>query len=90
MGFNAKSVGAPLLCSKDSQFVIDDYAPTPLDYREMELKRAWGLLRAQGNRAGRGRLKSDMTERPAYYPRGIIISTSEQHPPGQSVRHARC
>jgi len=61
---------------KDTVFVIDDYAPTPLDHREMELK-ASRLLRAQGNRAGRGRLRSDLTDRPAYYPRGIIISTGE-------------
>jgi hypothetical protein len=27
---------------KDSQFVIDDYAPTPLDYRETELKALGG------------------------------------------------
>ena len=69
---------------KDTLFVIDDFAPTPLDHREMELK-ASRLLRAQGNRSGRGRLKSDLTDRPAYYPRGIIISTGEQHPAGQSV-----
>jgi hypothetical protein len=69
---------------KDSLFVIDDYAPTALDHREMELK-ASRLLRAQGNLAGRARLKSDLTERSAYYPRGIIISTGEQHPAGQSL-----
>ena len=69
---------------KDSLFVIDDYAPTGLDHREMELK-ASRLLRAQGNLAGRARLRSDLTERSAFYPRGIIISTGEQHPPGQSL-----
>ena len=69
---------------KDSLFVIDDYAPTGLDHREMELK-ASRLLRAQGNLAGRARLRSDLTERSAFYPRGIIVSTGEQHPPGQSL-----
>ena len=69
---------------KDSVFVVDDYAPTGLDHREMELK-ASRLLRAQGNLAGRARLNSDLTERAAFYPRGIIISTGEQHPPGQSL-----
>jgi hypothetical protein len=69
---------------KDSVFVIDDYAPTGLDSRDMELK-ASRLLRSQGNLAGRGRLRADLTERPAFYPRGIIISTGEQHPPGQSL-----
>jgi hypothetical protein len=69
---------------KDSLFVIDDYAPTALDSRDIELK-ASRLLRAQGNLAGRARLRSDLTERSAFYPRGIIISTGEQHPPGQSL-----
>lgn len=69
---------------KDSLFVIDDYAPSALDHREMETK-ASRLLRAQGNLAGRGRLRADLSERPAFVPRGIIISTGEQHPPGQSL-----
>ena len=69
---------------KDSVFVIDDWAPNPLDTREMETK-ASRLIRSQGNLSGRGRLRSDLTDRPAYTPRGLIISTGEQHPPGQSI-----
>jgi len=69
---------------KDTVFVIDDYAPTGLDAREMETKAA-RIIRSQGNLAGRGRLRSDLSERPAYPPRGLIISTGEQHPPGQSL-----
>lgn len=69
---------------KDMPFVVDDYAPSGLDARELELK-ASRLLRSQGNLSGRGRLRADLTERPAYPPRGIIISTGEQRPPGQSV-----
>jgi len=69
---------------KDSLFVIDDYAPAALDHRELETKAA-RLLRSQGNLAGRGRLRSDLTERPAFPPRGIILSTGEQHPAGQSL-----
>jgi hypothetical protein len=69
---------------KDSLFVIDEYVPTGLNRREIETK-ASRILRGQGNLSGRNRLKSDLTERPAFYPRGIIISTGEDHPPGQSV-----
>jgi hypothetical protein len=69
---------------KDTVFVIDDYAPTLLDARELEVK-ASRLLRAQGNLAGRGRLRSDLSERPTYSPRGLILATGEQHPPGQSL-----
>jgi hypothetical protein len=69
---------------KDSLFVIDEYVPTGLNRREIETK-ASRILRGQGNLSGRNRLKSDLTERPAFYPRGIIISTGEEHPPGQSL-----
>jgi len=73
---------------KDSLFVIDEYVPNALNRRDMETK-ASRIIRAQGNLSGRGRLKSDLTERPTYTPRGIIVSTGEQHPPGQSLM-ARC
>jgi hypothetical protein len=69
---------------KDVPFIIDDYAPSSPDARELEIK-AGRLLRAAGNGAGRGRLRADLTERPAYPPRGIIVVTGEQHPPGQSL-----
>lgn len=69
---------------KDVLFVIDDYAPSALDARELEAKAA-RLIRSQGNLAGRGRLRADLSERPAFPPRGLIIATGEQHPPGQSL-----
>ena len=69
---------------KDALFVVDDYSPNALDRREMEAKAA-RLLRSQGNRSGRGRLTSDLVERRAFYPRGLILSTGEQLPPGQSI-----
>jgi hypothetical protein len=69
---------------KDAPFVIDDYAPSGLDSRELESKVA-RLLRSQGNLSGRSRLRADLTERPCFPPRGVIIGTGEQHPPGHSV-----
>jgi hypothetical protein len=69
---------------KDTVFVIDDYAPGAHDARELDQKAA-RLLRTAGNGAGRGRLRADLTERPAYPPRGFIISMGEQHPSGQSI-----
>jgi Domain of unknown function (DUF3854) len=69
---------------KDTCFVIDDWAPSALDARELEYK-AERLIRAAGNRAGRGRLRADLTERPAHPPRGLIISTGEQRPSGQGL-----
>ena len=81
---------------KDTLFVIDNYAPSGLDAREVETKAA-RLLRAQGNLAGRARLRPDLTERPAFPPRGLILATGEQHPPGRAswpspgrpIRYAR-
>ena len=84
MGIDREPLERRAFLLKDSIFVIDDFAPSTLDHREIESKAA-RLLRAQGNLAGRGRLKSDLTERPAFAPRGIIIGTGEQHPPGQSL-----
>lgn len=69
---------------KDSVFCVDDYAPSGTDSREMQIK-AERLLRSQGNLSCRGRLRADLTERVNYRPRGLIIATGEQHPPGQSI-----
>lgn len=69
---------------KDMPLLVDDFAPAALDRRELQAKAA-RLLRAQGNLAGRGRLKSDLTTRPAYPPRGLIIGTGEARPSGRSI-----
>lgn len=69
---------------KDVPFVVDDFVPSPLEAREMETKLR-RLVRAQGNRSGRGRLRSDLTEAPTHPPRGLIIVTGEQCPSGQSI-----
>jgi Domain of unknown function (DUF927) len=69
---------------KDSLFIIDDYAPGPLDSRELQSKAA-RIFRGQGNQSARGRLRSDLTERPAFIPRGMVLSTGESHPAGQSL-----
>jgi hypothetical protein len=67
---------------KDSCLCIDEYVPG-IDAREFEVK-ANRIIRSQGNQAGRSRLRSDLTERPTFIPRGVIVSTGEQHPGGAS------
>lgn len=69
---------------KDALYVVDDFAPAALDRRELETKAA-RLLRAQGNLAGRSRLRPDLSERAGYPPRGLILGTGEQRPAGRSI-----
>ena len=71
---------------KDVPCVIDDYAPGSDAYAQRkQAQRAARILRSVGNRSGRSRLRSDLSERPEYIPRGLLISTGEDLPPGQSI-----
>ena len=78
---------AQSFASKDAVFVIDDFAPagTQLDVNRMH-REATRLLRAQGNQAGRVRMRSDSTLRQAKRPRGLVISTGESIPSQYSIR----
>jgi hypothetical protein len=73
--------------AKDALFTVDDYAPrgAPGDRQRLE-READRLLRAQGNRAGRQRMRADGSLRPERPPRGLILSTGEDVPGGQSLR----
>jgi Domain of unknown function (DUF3854)/Domain of unknown function (DUF927) len=73
--------------AKDVLLVIDDFAPggTTADIARCH-READRVLRAQGNLAGRGRLRADSTMRPTKPPRGLILSTGEDVPRGQSLR----
>ena len=72
--------------AKDTLLWVDDYAPRP-SAKEMHAQevKAQRLIRAQGNLSGRGRMRADMSLRPAYYPRGVTLSTGELHPTGTST-----
>jgi Domain of unknown function (DUF3854) len=73
--------------AKDAVFVVDDFAPTGSSADVQRFHReADRLLRAQGNRSGRQRMRADGTLRPARPPRGLILSTGEDVPRGQSLR----
>jgi len=73
--------------AKDALMVVDDFAPGGTLYDVTRLHRtADRLLRAQGNRSGRGRMRADATLRAEYYPRGFIVSSGEDVPRGQSLR----
>jgi hypothetical protein len=67
--------------------VVDDFAPvgTTADIQRLH-READRLFRAAGNRSGRARMRADGGSRPTYHPRGLIISTGEDIPSGQSLR----
>jgi hypothetical protein len=73
--------------AKDAVLVIDDFAPGGNSAEvERSHRDADRVLRAQGNRAGRLRMRADGSLRTARPPRGLILSTGEDVPRGQSVR----
>ncbi len=83
----ANSLERQAFLAKDAIFVVDDFAPSGSRYDVARThKEAERLLRAAGNQAGRGRLRPDGSSRPSYSPRGIIVSTGEDIPRGQSIR----
>jgi hypothetical protein len=73
--------------AKDALFVVDDFAPTgsAANVQRMHAD-ADRLLRAQGNNSGRQRMRPDGGMRPTKPPRGLILSTGEDVPRGQSLR----
>lgn len=74
-----------LFLLKDMPLVIDDWAPGSDSSKARELEaKAEHIIRAQGNRQGRGRLKSDTSSRPSYIPRGLMLTSGEHLPSGHS------
>ncbi len=73
--------------AKDALIVVDDFtaggSAADAARRQRDAER---LLRAQGNRAGRQRMRQDTSLRAAHPPRGVILSTGEDVPRGQSLR----
>src|SRR5215204_6576966 len=53
-------------------------------------KEADRIFRAQGNNAGRGRLRPDGTSQPTKPPRGMMLGTGEDAPRGQSLQARLC
>jgi hypothetical protein len=73
--------------AKDALFVVDDFNPQggKGDIDKIHAI-ADKLIRGAGNQAGRGRLQSDLKQRAAYHPRGLVLMTGEDIPRGQSCR----
>jgi hypothetical protein len=72
--------------AKDSLLLIDDLRPPKKNVEgDRTFSGAMRLFRAQGNEVGRSRLNPDSTMKPAKPPRGLILATGEELPPGYSV-----
>lgn len=74
----------------DTVFVVDDYSPdaTGTDARRRAAA-ADRLIRGSANRSGRARLRADSTRRPEKPPRGQLLISAEDVPPGVESMRAR-
>jgi len=76
-----------LFATKDTLVVVDEFQPggsaAGVDKAHRDADR---VFRAQGNQAGRGRLRADASMKPVKHPRGVIVSTGEDVPRGSSLR----
>jgi hypothetical protein len=73
--------------AKDAVLGVDDFCPAgSTSDMQRQHREADRLLRGQGNRSGRQRLRADASLRPAKPPRGLTLSTGEETPRGQSLR----
>jgi len=83
----ANSLEGTAFAAKDTVLVVDDFAPGGTIHDAARLHReADRLFRAQGNRSGRGRMRPDGSLRSPKPPRGLILSTGEDVPRGESLR----
>jgi hypothetical protein len=86
-GSTGNALESLAFAAKDALLVIDDFAPSGSSADVQRYHReADRVLRAQGNRSGRLRMRSDITLRAAKPPRGLILSSGEDIPRGQSLR----
>jgi hypothetical protein len=85
----ANALERSLFLLKDVPAVVDDWRPAVSrgDASEMDRK-AQRLLRAAGNRQGRGRMTSETSFRRSYLPRGLVIATAEALPEGPAFESA--
>lgn len=72
---------------KDALFVIDDFIPIGTSWQVKQYQAtADRIVRAQGNQQGRARLTDVSSLQQTMYPRGLVLSSGEDTPEGQSLR----
>lgn len=76
--------------TKDSILVVDDYYPAKDKNEKARMDKLAGMLQAYyGDRKGRTRQNSDMSDKVSYPPRGLAVATGEDIPGGSLSRLAR-
>lgn len=73
--------------AKDALLVVDDFIATgsAVDVQRKH-QDADRVFRGVGNHSGRGRMRPDGTLRPTKPPQGLVLSTGEDIPRGESLR----
>lgn len=82
------SLERTLFLARDVLSLVDDFRPGEgIKERQKMTEKADRILRGAFNRASRSRLSSDAkTQKQAYWSRGLILSTGEDLPDGESLR----
>jgi len=83
----ANATEALAFAAKDSILVVDDFAPngSAVDVQRLH-SAADRILRGQGNKSGRSRMRADGGFRAPKHPRGMILTTGEDTPVGESLQ----
>jgi hypothetical protein len=85
-GSTAYSIQGVTHGAKDIICVVDDFVPKGTQLEQAKLHgKAETVLRGQANHSGRARCNPDGSVRPERPPRGVIVSTGEELPRGQSL-----
>ncbi|HBP16182.1 MAG TPA: hypothetical protein DEA08_00120, partial [Planctomycetes bacterium] len=83
---SANALEGTLFLAKNALFVIDDFIPTGSAHdRARSHRDVDRVVRGQGNRAGRQRMRPDSTLRPVKRSRALVLCTGEELPRGESL-----
>ena len=83
----ANALEALAFRTKDALFVVDDFIPVGTSWQQKAYQKAADqLIRGAGNQQGRARLTDVSSLQQTMYPRGLVMSSGEDTPEGQSLR----